>query len=43
MKVTIHTARGVSEEVKTRALVGIDRAISRIGQAGVRARAIFQD
>lgn len=42
MKVTIHTARGVSEEIKTRALVGIDRAISRIGQAGVRARAIYQ-
>ncbi|MFT5195455.1 MAG: hypothetical protein ACI85U_002475 [Candidatus Promineifilaceae bacterium] len=42
MKVTIHTARGVSDEIKARALVGIDRAISRIGQAGVRARAIYQ-
>ncbi|MFK7803524.1 MAG: hypothetical protein AB8G95_17950 [Anaerolineae bacterium] len=41
MKVTIHTARGVSEEVKKRAVVGIDRATSRIGQAGVRARAIL--
>ena len=41
MKVTIHAARGVTEEVKRRALVGIDRAISRIGQAGVRARVIY--
>ncbi|MEM9775289.1 MAG: hypothetical protein AAF902_11965 [Chloroflexota bacterium] len=42
MKVTIHTARGVTQDVKDRALVGIDRVVSRIGQAGVRARAIYE-
>ncbi|MEM8857798.1 MAG: hypothetical protein AAGD96_05730 [Chloroflexota bacterium] len=42
MKVTIHTARGVTQDVKDRTLVGIDRVVSRIGQAGVRARAIYE-
>ena len=42
MKVTIHTSRNVTEEVRERTLVGIDRVVSRIGQAGVRARSIYQ-
>lgn len=42
MKVTIHTARGVTQDVKDRTLVGIDRVVSRIGQAGVRARTIYE-
>ncbi|MEM8856760.1 MAG: hypothetical protein AAGD96_00470 [Chloroflexota bacterium] len=41
MKVTIHTARGVTEEVKSRTLVGIGRVTSRVGQAGVKARDIL--
>ena len=41
MKVTIQTSRNVTEEVRERALVGIDRVVSRIGQAGVRARSIY--
>ena len=42
MKVTIHTARGVTQEVRDRTVVGIDRVVSRIGQAGVRGRAIYE-
>ena len=34
MKITIHAARGVPEEIKVKTAVGIDRCISRIGQAG---------
>ena len=41
IKVTIHTARGVVEEVKQRTLVGIDRSTSRIGQAGLKARVLL--
>jgi len=41
MKVTIHAARGVSEEVKARTTVGIDRCTSRIGQAGHKAQALL--
>ena len=42
IKVTIHTARGVVEEVKQRTLVGIDRSTSRIGQAGMKARRLLK-
>lgn len=38
MKVTVHAARGVTEAVKKKTVVGVDRAASRIGQAGYRAR-----
>ncbi|MBK8431788.1 MAG: hypothetical protein IPL28_11100 [Chloroflexi bacterium] len=38
MKVTIQSTRGVTEEVKTRTVIGLDRCISRLGQAGHRAR-----
>ncbi|MEM9776134.1 MAG: hypothetical protein AAF902_16270 [Chloroflexota bacterium] len=41
MKVTIHTARSVTDEVKSRTLVGIGRVTSRVGQAGVKARSIL--
>ncbi len=41
MKVTIHTSRNVTDEVRERTLVGIDRVVSRIGQAGIRARQIY--
>lgn len=34
MKITIHAARGVPEAIKVKTAVGIDRCISRIGQAG---------
>ncbi|MEZ4593800.1 MAG: hypothetical protein R3D55_22040 [Chloroflexota bacterium] len=34
MKITIHAARGVPDEIKVKTAVGIDRCISRIGQAG---------
>ena len=34
MKITIYAARGVPEPIKVRTAVGIDRCISRIGQAG---------
>ena len=37
MKVTIESARGVTEEIKRKTVVGIDRCASRIGQAGHRA------
>ncbi len=40
MKVTIHTSRNITDEVRERTLVGIDRVVSRIGQAGIRARQI---
>jgi hypothetical protein len=41
MKVTIHAARGVPEAVKVKTAVGIDRCISRIGQAGHKAHLII--
>ena len=34
MKITIYAARGVPEAIKVKTAVGIDRCISRIGQAG---------
>ncbi|WP_420628781.1 hypothetical protein [Candidatus Leptofilum sp.] len=37
MKVTIHAARSVPEAIKVKTAVGIDRATSRIGQAGHKA------
>lgn len=37
MKITIHAARGVPEPIKVKTAVGIDRATSRIGQAGHKA------
>ncbi|MFZ1399433.1 MAG: hypothetical protein WAS33_21180 [Candidatus Promineifilaceae bacterium] len=41
MKITIHAARGVSEEIKVKTAVGIDRCISRIGQAGYAAHRLL--
>ncbi len=41
MKVTIHAARGVPEAIKVKTAVGIDRCISRIGQAGHKAHLII--
>ena len=38
MKIAIKTRPGVNPEVKTRTLAGIDRWISRLGQAGFKAR-----
>ncbi len=43
MKITIHAARGVPEEVKVKTAVGIDRAASRIGQAGHKAHQFLPD
>lgn len=43
MKITIHAARGVPEEVKVKTAVGIDRATSRIGQAGHKAHQFLPD
>ncbi|MAU00343.1 MAG: hypothetical protein CL608_24645 [Anaerolineaceae bacterium] len=37
MKITIHAARGIPEAIKVKTAVGIDRCISRIGQAGHKA------
>jgi hypothetical protein len=37
MKITIHAARGIPEMIKVKTAVGIDRCISRIGQAGHKA------
>ncbi len=37
MKITIHAARGVPEAIKVKTAVGIDRCISRVGQAGHKA------
>lgn len=37
MKITIHAARGIPEAIKVKTAVGIDRATSRIGQAGHKA------
>ena len=37
MKVTIESARGVAPDIKKRTVVGLDRAISRLGQASQRA------
>jgi hypothetical protein len=42
MKITIHAARGVPEEIKVKTAVGIDRATSRIGQAGHKAKAVLR-
>lgn len=41
MRVTMYTAPGVADEIKQKALAGIDRATSRIGQAGARADQIL--
>ncbi len=41
MKVTIQSARGITEEIKTKTVIGIDRCISRIGQAGHRAQTVL--
>lgn len=38
MKVTIQTARGIDEGIRRRTTAGIDRCVSRLGQAGQRAR-----
>lgn len=37
MKITIHAAQGIPEAIKVKTAVGIDRCISRIGQAGHKA------
>jgi hypothetical protein len=37
MKISIHAARGIPEAMKVKTAVGIDRSISRIGQAGHKA------
>jgi hypothetical protein len=37
MKITIHAARGIPEAIKVKTAAGIDRCISRIGQAGHKA------
>ncbi|MBK8904780.1 MAG: hypothetical protein IPM53_26610 [Anaerolineaceae bacterium] len=41
MKVTIYAAREVPEAIKVKTAVGIDRCISRIGQAGHKAHSII--
>lgn len=41
MKITIHAARGVPESIKVKTAVGIDRATSRIGQAGHMAHRLL--
>lgn len=41
MKITIHGARGVPEAIKVKTAVGIDRCISRIGQAGHTAHRVL--
>jgi hypothetical protein len=41
MKITIHAARGVPEAIKVKTAVGIDRATSRIGQAGHMAHRLL--
>ncbi|MCA9917613.1 MAG: hypothetical protein KC445_06640 [Anaerolineales bacterium] len=43
MKITIHAARGVPEQIKVKTAVGIDRCISRIGQAGHTAHRLLAD
>jgi hypothetical protein len=41
MQVTIQSARGVSQEIKTRTTIGLGRCTSRLGQAGHRGRALL--
>ncbi len=41
MKITIHAARGIPEAIKVKTAVGIDRATSRIGQAGHKAHLLI--
>jgi hypothetical protein len=41
MKVTIQSSRGVTEEIKMKTVVGIDRLVSRLGQAGQNAQRIL--
>ena len=41
MKITIHAARGIPEAIKVKTAVGIDRCISRIGQAGHKAHQLL--
>lgn len=41
MKVTIHSARGITAEIKQRTVVGIDRCTSRLGQAGHKAQLLL--
>jgi hypothetical protein len=38
MKVTIQSSRGIPEEIKQKTIIGIDRCISRLGQAGQLAK-----
>ena len=41
MKITIHAARSVPEPIKVKTAVGIDRCVSRIGQAGHTAHRLL--
>ena len=41
MKETVKNAQGVSIEIKSKTLAGVDRSTSRLGQAGFRAQNHF--